>query len=82
MGIFKLPPEETVRQIISMKRWQRNWIRNHRSINFSGLIQMYLSAVIKQQDPDYYEEHKHLLENQVIHQEVIEKIVDDMKNTE
>lgn len=58
-----LPPNDTVYKITSMPRWQRNWINNHRAINYSGLVQEMLCQVIKEKDPEYYEKYKELLES-------------------
>ena len=50
-------PHETVLKITCMPRWQREWINNHRSLNYSGLVQEMLNEVIKQHDPAYFEKH-------------------------
>jgi hypothetical protein len=70
-----LPPNETVYKITGMPRWQRNWINNHRSINYSGLVQEMLCKIIKERDPEYYEKFKELLEQRNVKQkEVINQI--------
>lgn len=56
-----LPPNDSVPRIINLRRWQRDWINNHRSINFSGLVQELLVQIIKEKDPAYYEMYSYLL---------------------
>lgn len=60
---MKLPPDETVYKITSLARWQRNWINDHRSINYSGLVQELLCQVIKENDPEYYKQFEHIIKN-------------------
>ena len=43
---------------ITVQRWQKQWISEHRSINFSGLVQEMVTELIKQHDPKYYESNK------------------------
>jgi hypothetical protein len=50
--------KDTVRKIVSMPRWQRDWINDHRSINCSGLVQETLSQIIAEHDPKYYMKNK------------------------
>jgi hypothetical protein len=78
--VFELPPADTVRKIVSMKRCQRNWINNHSTINFSGLVQLMLWEVIREKDPEYFEKYKHLFEDQaMVKQEVIVEILSKIK---
>ena len=63
-----LPPNETVYKITAMPRWQRNWINDHRSINYSGLVQEMLCKVIAEKDPEYFEKHKKNLQKRTIKQ--------------
>lgn len=51
-------PDETVYKITSLPRWQRDWINNHRSINYSGLVQEMLRQIIEKNDPHYYDKNK------------------------
>jgi len=51
-------PNDTVYKIASMPRWQREWINKHRSINYSGLVQMMLDQIIEKNDPEYFRKHK------------------------
>lgn len=51
-------PNETVYKITSLPRWQRDWINNHRGINYSGLVQEMLKQVIEKNDPEYYQKNK------------------------
>lgn len=81
MGLFDPPPELTVNRLISMKGWQRTWINRHREINFSGLIQMYISEIIKEEDPEYYEKYKHIEMSISPKKERAEKIIIDLKNS-
>ena len=53
-----LKPDDTVHKVISLPRWQRDWINSHRSINFSGLAQQVLVKIIEERDPAYFEEHR------------------------
>ena len=55
-----LPPNDTVYKIVSLPRWQRNWVNSHRSINFSGLCQEIIDQLIATKDPSYFEEYNHL----------------------
>lgn len=54
-------PDETVYKITSLPRWQRDWINNHRSINYSGLVQEMLKQIIKKNDPAYFESNKQFI---------------------
>ena len=72
MGLLTSPCDNVVK-ITSMPRWQRDWINNNRSINYSGLVQEMLNEIIKQNDPEYFEENKKFLkQRQVRRKEVIE----------
>ena len=54
-------PDDIVLKGTCMPRWVKDWYSNHRTINYSGLVQECLIKVIKEHDPDYYDIHKHLL---------------------
>jgi len=49
-----LDPNDIVPKNLSLPRWQRTWLRNHKAINFSGLIQETMNQVIEKQDLEYY----------------------------
>ena len=55
-------PNDSVMKIISLPRWERDWINSHRSINFSGMVQEVTLDLIKKYDPEYYQKNKHYLE--------------------
>lgn len=57
MGILQ-GPEDTVCKLISMPRWQREWVNKHGTINFSGLCQEMITELIRQKDPKYFNEHQ------------------------
>lgn len=75
MGILQ-EPTDTVCKLVSLPRWEREWINSHRNINFSGLVQQMIVQIIKEHDKKYFEENKHLLEKQTIYQlDVITSLV-------
>ena len=47
-------PADTVYKLTTLARWQRDWINDHRSINFSGLCQDMINSVIEKNDPEYF----------------------------
>lgn len=49
-------PADTVYKLTTLARWQRDWINNHRTINFSGLCQDMINDVIEKNDPEYFAE--------------------------
>lgn len=53
-----ISPTKTSHIDISLPHWQSVWIRNHKSINFSGLIQEMVNEVIKTHDLKYFEKNK------------------------
>ena len=53
-----LKPDDTVHKLISLPRWQRDWLNSHRSINCSGLSQDVWAKIIEERDPNYFQEHK------------------------
>ena len=57
-----LNPDDYVYTLISLPRWQKEWIKSKHSINFSGLVQEVLIKIISQKDPDYFQEYEHLLQ--------------------
>ena len=57
-----LKPDDTVHKVISLPRWQRDWINSHPSINCSGVMQDVWAKIIEQRDPNYFKEHKTLEE--------------------
>lgn len=59
MDIFK--SDDIVYKITGMPLWQRDWINNHKAINFSGLVQEMLVQIIQQNDPIYFEQYRKLL---------------------
>ena len=71
-----LKPSDVVITTISMPRWQKQWIKSHYTVNFSGLVQDVLVNMIKEKDPCYFEDHKHLLdEKPTRRKDVIETMV-------
>lgn len=59
MGVF--PPDDIVLRTISLQRWQNDWIKNHKAVNFSGMCSEIILTMIKEKDPEYYESHKKYL---------------------
>ncbi len=57
---------DNVPKIVTLPRWEREWLNSHRSINFSGLVQMHISKIIKEYDPDYFKIYEHLLKEKLI----------------
>ena len=53
-----LKPDDTVHKLISLPRWQRDWLNSHRSINCSGLSQDVWAKIIEERDPNYFQECK------------------------
>ena len=47
-------PADTVYKLTTLARWQREWINNHRGINFSGLCQDMINDIIEKNDPEYF----------------------------
>lgn len=69
------PPDDYLLKATKLQRWQRNWINDHRSINYSGLCQELVCRIIKEQDPEYYEKYKKYLDlNHTKKKEVIDAI--------
>lgn len=42
---------------ITIQRWQKDWLAHQNGINFSGLVQEFLTELIKVRDPAYYSLH-------------------------
>lgn len=51
-------PDETTYAIVNIPRWQRNWLKEHKTINRSGYFQKCLNLLIAAQDPEYFEQYK------------------------
>lgn len=49
---------DTVYKLVGMPLWQRTWINNHKSINFSGLVQEMIVQIIEKNDPIYFEQYR------------------------
>lgn len=62
-------PDETTYKIVSLPRWQRQWMREHKSINCSGLLQETIIQLIKDRDPDYYSKYKQYAEKAIYRKE-------------
>ena len=74
--VLSRTPNDTVYKMISLPRWQREWINGRRGINFSGLSQELITELIRQYDPKYYEKHKGLLQERIMpKKDVIESII-------
>ena len=71
-------PKNTVGKFVTMPRWQRNWIDDHRSINFSGLVQELMIEIIRNHDPEYFDQNKQHLE---IHLSKKKEIIDHIVKT-
>ncbi len=63
MGYLK--PKDTVYKLVTLPRWQKEWINSHRSINFSGMVQMHVADIIKEYDPSFFKENEHLLKERM-----------------
>lgn len=66
MGVLQ-EPNDTVFKLVSLPRWQRDWISSHRNINFSGLAQEVIIELIKQNDKSYFEKNRRYLESKVVY---------------
>ena len=53
-----LKPDDTVHKVISLPRWQRDWLNSHHSINCSGVMQDVWAKIIEEKDPNYFMEYK------------------------
>ena len=58
-------PTDYVKKMLSLPRWQRDWINDHKSINFSGMIQEFTIQIIKDEDKDYFEKYQDLINNSI-----------------
>lgn len=58
-------PDETTFSIVSIPRWQREWWKNHRSINRSGYFQKCTSMLIAEKDPEYFAKFQKLAEQDI-----------------
>lgn len=75
MGILQ-EPSDVVCKLVSMPRWQREWVNAHRTINFSGLVQTILIELIREHDPEYYAEFKKMFdEKMVMRRDVIQNMI-------
>ena len=64
-------PDETTYKIVSLPRWQRQWMRDHKSINCSGLLQEAIIQLIKDRDIEYYKKHQKYAEKAIRREENI-----------
>ena len=62
-------PDETTYKIVSLPRWQRQWMREHKSINCSGLLQEAIIQLIKDRDPEYYKQYQKYAEKAIRREE-------------
>ena len=69
-------PDETTYKIVSLPRYQRQWLREHKSINTSGLLQEIIIQVIKERDPDYYRKYQKYIEKEIRRSETTPKLKD------
>ena len=74
MGILQ-SPDDTVAKLVTLPRWQRDWINSRRSINFSGLTQEIIVELIKTFDSDYYFANEHLVESKIINRKDVIKTI-------
>lgn len=56
-------PSDKVAKLVKMPRCERDWINKHTTINFAGLIQEIVAQIIEQDDPEYFEKYRDILEN-------------------
>ncbi len=54
MGLLSHSKHDLVMKITSLPRWQRDWLNNHKNINYSGLVDDMLNRVIEKNDPIYF----------------------------
>lgn len=50
---------DTVYKLISLPRWQKDWINKQNTVNFSGMIQEMLNDIIERNDPIYFQKKRH-----------------------
>lgn len=72
-------PTDTVLKITCLPRWQREWVNNHRSLNYSGLVQTMLNEVIKQNDPIYFQKHQSVVVRITKRKENIDAVVSSIE---
>lgn len=76
-----ISPNDTVGKFTTMKRWQRDWINNKNSINYSGLVQELICKIIEETDPEYYEKYRELITLKPVRKkEIIDELVKPMSN--
>ncbi|MDC8437618.1 MAG: hypothetical protein LV468_01300 [Candidatus Nitrosotenuis sp.] len=61
MGIIR-GPGQIVYTTITLQRWEKDWVKLHDSINFSGLVQEMIIELIRKHDPVYYEQNVQFLQ--------------------
>lgn len=75
MGILQ-EPTDTVAKLVSLPRWQREWINSRKSINFSGLAQEVIIELMRAHDPEYFQRHLPLIDaKSIMRKDAIENIV-------
>lgn len=60
---------------ITLQRWQKTWIKQQKSMNFSGLVQEVLTEIIRQKDPVYFEMHATIVDNNIQRKDLVKNIV-------
>lgn len=67
---------------ITIQRWQKDWLAQQSAINFSGLVQEFLTELIKVRDPAFYSLHVAESEIAVIQRkDMMKQIVRNSVNT-
>lgn len=66
---YDLSPDKTTYKIVSLPYWIRQWLREHKSINCSGVLQERTIQLIKDMDPEYYLMYKKYAEKAIRREE-------------
>lgn len=75
------PVDDPVHKDITMQRWIKHWLTEHKSINFSAFCAEKICEVIKERDPEYYNKYKHYLEERPVRNHEALKVIIDKSNT-
>jgi len=70
---YDLSADKTTYKIVSLPYWIRQWLREHKSINCSGVLQERTIQLIKDMDPEYYKKYQKYAEKAIRREENIIK---------
>ena len=75
------PANDTVHKDITMMRFIKHWLTEHKSINFSGFCVEKICEVIQETDPEYWNKYKHNLEDHPVRKHDAVKAIIKNSNT-